>query len=305
MENSYKCHFCKTCNGKGCIGQLPGMGGSFNSQNFILNCSFWEEMQYSLPELALNKGFGQEITKQNLAIGPMTGAEQNMGWPEEESYYYTMMKAVWENDLGLTIGDGEPDYKLKFGIEAIRKLQNEYPDANASVFIKPYPNLRIMERMEWTQGISSGLGIDIDSYNIITMRERVSLERKTETQIKELQNKASSMGVPFIIKGVFTKADLDLVADTNPDVVYISNHGGRVETETGSSGNFLLKNAAFLKTHCSQIWIDGGIRTASHVRTAFALGASKVLVGRPFVTALCSGGTTGVKELSKILTGIL
>lgn len=305
MENSYKCHFCKTCNGKGCIGQLPGMGGSFNSQNFILNCEFWEELQYSIPELALNNGYGKEITRKNLAIGPMTGAEQNMGWPEEESYYSKMMDAVWNNGIGLTIGDGEPDYKLLYGIQAVKTLQQKDPNAKASVFIKPYPNNRILERMEWAKDISCGLGIDIDSYNIITMRQKVSLERKNQSQIKELKDKASHFGVPFIIKGVFTKPDLELVAETHPDVVYISNHGGRVETEIGSSGKFLLENCDFLKKHCNEIWIDGGIRTASHIRSAFALGASKVLVGRPFITALCNNGDKGIQELSKTLTGRL
>lgn len=304
METSYKCHFCKTCNGRGCIGQLPGMGGSYDSHNFIENCTFWDDIQSKISYFSTLENYNKEISKDTIAIGPMTGAEQNMGWHDEESYYSTMMQAVYKNNIGLTLGDGEPDYKLKYGIEAIKKLNTVYKDAKADVFIKPYPDDKIIERMEWTDGISRGLGIDIDSYNIITMRQTAFLEKKTPYQIKKLMDKAHSFGVPFIIKGIFTQGDIELVKETKPDVAFISNHGGRVETVKGSSGQFLLDHATELKKYCGEIWVDGGIRNAAHIRSAFALGASKVLAGRPFVTALCANGEEGIKNLSKTLYGL-
>ena len=56
------------------------------------------------------------------------------------------------------------------------------------------------------------------------------------------------------------KKAVAIVRKVQPDVVYISNHGGRVETRVGSTAEFLYENAKVLKENCSEIWVDGGIR---------------------------------------------
>ena len=43
------------------------------------------------------------------------------------------------------------------------------------------------------------------------------------------------------------------------------------------------------------VFVDGGIRTGYDVFKALALGASAVLIGRPFVTMVYGGGIEGVK----------
>ena len=40
----YKCHFCAACEGKGCVGEMPGMGGAFNSANLIENVAGWKKL---------------------------------------------------------------------------------------------------------------------------------------------------------------------------------------------------------------------------------------------------------------------
>ena len=114
------------------------------------------------------------------------------------------------------------------------------------------------------------------------MRNLVNLEQKTAEQLLQIKNK---INVPFVIKGVFTQKDLELVQKVQPDVVYISNHGGRVETEIGSSADFLVKNAQLLKNYCKEIWIDGGIRSKLDIQTAIFYGASQVIMARPFIHA--------------------
>ena len=114
------------------------------------------------------------------------------------------------------------------------------------------------------------------------MRNLVHLERKTEAQLEEFRRHTER---PFVIKGVFTQADIELVRDVRPEVVYISNHGGRVETEVGSSGAFLAAHAAELKKYCKEIWVDGGIRTKVDIQTAVYYGADKVIMARPLIRA--------------------
>ena len=46
-----------------------------------------------------------------------------------------------------------------------------------------------------------------------------------------------------------------------------------------------------------EVYVDGGVRTGSHVLKALALGARAVLVGRPVIWALATGGSDGVRGL--------
>ena len=80
---------------------------------------------------------------------------------------------------------------------------------------------------------------------------------------------------------------MELVKEVKPDVAFVSNHGGRIETHEGSSAEFLCANFKLLKSNCAELWVDGGIRSWSDAFKAQSYGASEVLVGRPFASALC------------------
>jgi L-lactate dehydrogenase (FMN-dependent) and related alpha-hydroxy acid dehydrogenases len=112
------------------------------------------------------------------------------------------------------------------------------------------------------------------------MRNKVHLEKKTATQLNDLRRVAK---IPFVIKGVFTREDLDLVKEMKPDAALVSNHGGRVETEEGSSADFLREHIQELRKYCGAVWVDGGIRTKEDVVAAKALGADQVLLARPLI----------------------
>jgi isopentenyl diphosphate isomerase/L-lactate dehydrogenase-like FMN-dependent dehydrogenase len=161
-------------------------------------------------------------------------------------------------------------------------------------------NQKIIERIEWSAGVSEIIGVDIDSYNIVTMRNLVQLERKTPAQISELKKHAK---LPFAIKGVFTKDDVELVKEVKPEIVVISNHGGRVENRIGSTAMFLKEYGPELKNYCGELWVDGGLRTKKDLKTASYFGVSEVMLGRPFVTALCRGGEAEVKKMVEHLRG--
>ncbi|WP_349675776.1 alpha-hydroxy-acid oxidizing protein [Treponema sp. UBA3813] len=286
--NAFKCNFCKVCNGKGCIGQLPGMGGVHQNENFILNCAAWEIVRNkNIEKIQKFLELEPEFRLPSISIAPMTGAVENIGFEREADFYDAIIQAMHKVGVGLCIGDGYPDEKLKFGIKALKKIKIETPDASTSVFIKPYSNEKILERFEWAKDCVKVTGIDIDSYNILTMRNKVQLEKKSAEQLIQIKKHVK---MPFAIKGIFTKEDIKLVKEVMPDIAYISNHGGRIDTRKGSTAEFLAKYGDELKKYCGELWIDGGIRSPKDVATAMALGADCVLVGRPFASALCHGG---------------
>ncbi len=268
----YLCHYCDICDGRGCIGELPGMGGAFANRNFILNCASWDEFPVN-----------GETDLPRIRLAPITGAVENIGYPHEGMFYPDMIEAAVEAGIDLSIGDGVPDEKLKYGIDALRCR-----GTRGAVFIKPYENYRIIERMEWSSDVAEILGIDIDSYNILTMRNLARLERKTTAQLRELRRAAD--GKPFAIKGVFREEDIEMVEEVHPDIVVISNHGGRIETRVGSTAEALARWGGRLRKHAGEVWVDGGLRKRRDLLVAAGLGAATVMIGRPLISALTGGG---------------
>ena len=275
-----KCHRCAVCDGYGCPGMLPGLGGVFEGKNFQLNCEGWKEL-YSKNTAEISK---ITFKAQQLRCGPVTGAVENIGYANEADFYLPYLMNAAQAGFGLCVGDGCPDEKLKLGTAAVKALgaSGQFPEIKAAFFLKPYPQEKLFERVEWIRPYASHIGIDIDSYNIVTMRNLVNLERKTAAQLEEFREHTK---LPFVIKGVFTEEDLELVRQVRPDVVYISNHGGRVETRIGSTAAFLAEHAAELKKYCKEIWVDGGIRTREDIQTALYFGADQVIMARPLIRA--------------------
>lgn len=279
-KGQLKCHRCARCNGCGCPDMLPGLGGVMGGVNFQANYADWKALAATIDADELD---AVEVSASKLRCGPVTGAVENIGYANEEDFYYPYLKNACQAGFGLCIGDGCPDEKLKFGIEAVEKIEGEAgASLDAAFFLKPYPQARLFERIEWIGPHARYIGIDIDSYNILTMRNLVNLERKSAAQLEEFRKRA---GVPFVIKGVFTDEDIELVKEVHPDVVYISNHGGRVETRKGSTADFLAAEGPKLKKYCNQIWVDGGIRTRHDIQTALYYGADQVIMARPLIRA--------------------
>ena len=65
-KGELKCHRCAVCDGYGCPGMLPGLGGVFEGKNFQLNYEGWRE----LLEAAVENGAGEEI--RNIEVRPST-----------------------------------------------------------------------------------------------------------------------------------------------------------------------------------------------------------------------------------------
>lgn len=265
------------------------MGGPNNSQNFLLNCEGWKKIRgQSADESCVT----EKASLPRIRLAPITGGVENIGYGDEKQFYFDMINACTQNNILLSIGDGTPDYKLQFGLEALKTYGKK-----AAVFIKPYPQKKYFERIEWALPCAEIIGVDIDSYNIVTMRNLVNLEKKTSEQLLEIKNHLASKNIPFAIKGVFTPADIEMIKEVKPDIIYISNHGGRVDQIKGSTAEFLRDNHEVLLANCKELWVDGGIRTKDDMLTASYFGASTVLLGRPLISALCKDKADGIKSL--------
>ncbi|KAL5521339.1 hypothetical protein ACEPAG_9263 [Sanghuangporus baumii] len=117
--------------------------------------------------------------------------------------------------------------------------------------------------------------------------------------------------MPIILKGVQRWEDALRAYDAGVAGVVLSNHGGR-QLDTAPSGIEILVSVvdAFkqkrgitfpLKDGRFQLFVDGGVRRASDVLKAVALGAAAVGIGRPFLYAYSSYGVDGVDKALSIL----
>ncbi len=106
--------------------------------------------------------------------------------------------------------------------------------------------------------------------------------------------------LPLMLKGILTVDDARLAVDAGVAGIVVSNHGGRQLDRTVATADVLEEIVTAVGDRV-EVWVDGGIRSGLDVVAALALGASGVLVGRPFYWALAAGGQAGVERALAIL----
>lgn len=102
--------------------------------------------------------------------------------------------------------------------------------------------------------------------------------------------------LPILLKGILHPDDARQALDCGMDGVIVSNHGGRQVEGARAALNALPEVVAALKDR-APVLFDSGIRRASDVFKALALGARAVLLGRPYIWGLALGGQQGVEEV--------
>lgn len=106
--------------------------------------------------------------------------------------------------------------------------------------------------------------------------------------------------LPLVLKGIVAPDDARLAIDHGADAIVVSNHGARQLDRAIATAHALEDIVAAVDGRIA-VWVDGGIRRGLDVAIAVALGASGVLVGRPFYWALAAGGQAGVERAIAIL----
>ncbi|MGH8996740.1 MAG: alpha-hydroxy acid oxidase [Acidimicrobiales bacterium] len=103
-------------------------------------------------------------------------------------------------------------------------------------------------------------------------------------------------GLPVMVKGLCRGDDAQRCADAGAASVIVSNHGGRQLDDAPPTAHSLPEVVDAVGDRM-EVYVDGGIRRASDVVKALALGAHGVLLGRPVLWALATGGAEGVRDL--------
>jgi L-lactate dehydrogenase (cytochrome) len=107
---------------------------------------------------------------------------------------------------------------------------------------------------------------------------------------------------PLLLKGVMTVADARKAVEHGVDGLVVSNHGGR-QLDGGRASVEALPDIVDAVGSRVEVLLDGGVRRGADVVRALALGARAVMVGRPYLYGLASGGADGVRRVLDILHG--
>jgi 4-hydroxymandelate oxidase len=116
----------------------------------------------------------------------------------------------------------------------------------------------------------------------------------------DLEWLASNTSLPVAVKGVHRADDAERAVEAGAAGVIVSNHGGR-QLDTVPATIEMLPAIAEAVAGRADLLLDSGVRRGTDVVKALALGASAVMVGRPILWALATGGSDGVRRAVEML----
>jgi isopentenyl diphosphate isomerase/L-lactate dehydrogenase-like FMN-dependent dehydrogenase len=102
--------------------------------------------------------------------------------------------------------------------------------------------------------------------------------------------------LPILLKGILAVEDAERAVDAGVDGVIVSNHGGRQLDGAVASLDALPRVVERVRGRMP-VLLDSGVRRGADALKAIALGASAVLLGRPFAWGLAAAGEQGVREV--------
>ncbi len=117
---------------------------------------------------------------------------------------------------------------------------------------------------------------------------------------KDLEYITQQTELPVLLKGVTHPDDALLAAEHGAAGIVVSNHGGR-QLDGAIATLEALPSVCEAVEHKIPVLLDSGIRRGADVLKALALGASAVLVGRPYIYGLAVAGEAGVKAVAENL----
>ncbi|OEF97505.1 alpha-hydroxy-acid oxidizing protein [Desulfuribacillus alkaliarsenatis] len=289
------CKVCRDCNGKVCVGEVPGVGGKSSGAAFIRSREKLNEIKVNLDTIVEEQPidtsvelFGQKF-KFPVFAAPIGAVALNYGGHMDDyTYSQAILKGCQDaGTLGFT-GDGVKDEFYDLPLKAIAEN-----GGNGIPTIKPWKKEEILAKIKKAEeSNATAVAMDIDAAGLVTL---ALLGKPVGTKsVDDLKELISATKLPVILKGVMTVAGAKKAMEAGAYGIVVSNHGGRVLDHTPATIEVLPEIAKAVKGKL-KIFVDGGFRSGMDVFKGIALGADAVIIGRPYVLAAYGGEAEGVK----------
>jgi 4-hydroxymandelate oxidase len=132
--------------------------------------------------------------------------------------------------------------------------------------------------------------------NLAGLTRRELAEQAPDVTFDDISRLHADSGLPVLVKGVLRADDARQCLHHGAAGLIVSNHGGRQLDGALATAEALPEVVAATEGRVP-VLVDGGVRSGRDVLRALALGARAVLLGRPVLWALATGGADGVRQL--------
>ena len=132
--------------------------------------------------------------------------------------------------------------------------------------------------------------------NLEGLTHRSLAEQAPDTSFADLDRLREDSGLPVLVKGVLRADDARECLHHGAAGLIVSNHGGR-QLDGALATAEALPEVVEATGGRVPVLVDGGVRSGGDVLRALALGARAVLLGRPVLWGLATGGADGVRQV--------
>jgi 4-hydroxymandelate oxidase len=130
----------------------------------------------------------------------------------------------------------------------------------------------------------------------LSLHDPSAIEHDPELRLEDIAWLRSIADLPVVVKGVLRGDDAVASIEAGASAIVVSNHGGR-QLDTVVPTPRALEEVVDAVADRAEVYADGGIRRGTDALKALALGARAVMIGRPVIWALATGGAEGVHRL--------
>ncbi len=291
------CKVCPVCDGRGCRNTIPGPGAKGVGDVAIRNYSAWQNVRVNMDTLCASgtpdtslELFGHSYRIPVFA-GPVGAVQLHYGTKyDDPAYNDILVAACRDNGILAFTGDGTNPAVMVAACKAIKAA-----DGFGIPTVKPWDVNTIAEKMALVRDSGAfAVAMDIDAAGLPFLKN-LNPPAGSKT-VEELAQVIADAKLPFIVKGIMTARGAEKAVQAGASAIVVSNHGGRVLDQTPATAEVLPESADAVAGRCA-VLVDGGIRSGVDVFKALAMGATAVLIARPFVNAVYGGAAEGVKAL--------